>query len=938
MTDPNAYTLSASPDEAASSPIAIESAQSTDNNNFILSTSPDDDAQDNQQESLFANAPDTPLGRSKPLPIRRGPNAPPRTPHQPQRVDTYSTFASSPRSSRQASLDTSADSPGTASSSSLSRTGTTSTNTVADPQKTATTTTMMMTPSPSHTASYPISQSSSQTSNLQASPSQQQPQSQRQHFRSASHSRTMSTSSIGSSLGVHSHVPSPAHDRKAHDAYARSQREAQHSRGLSTSSSSGAMAIPGSSSSNSGSGTGASTYTGAAGLSSSPSRASSTGSSFPFGYRETLNARTENLADGSRTINQYRMLEQIGRGAYGVVYWAELTNDPSTTFAIKEFGKTRLRKTYRAANMRKMARMRGRGRGGGSMSAEVGRAESALAALAKRDAADVLGADTPPQPPTVVPAPAPATMPAPVPTHSSSPSTMENPPQLVTSPSTAELTMPILSSPISASPSGTETGTGKGQAVGIEALTRGIKALKMDPASSGAQRSPFTVDQQSAAELQQSHAQVAAGGPSPGSGSGPAAVPPVAAASAAPARVSTLETDPLFLIRHEIAILKKLNHPNVVKLYEVLDDPSQDSLYMVFESCQDGPIIEVHIHEQAEPLDEDAAREYFAQILLGIEYLHSNEIVHRDIKPDNILLTSDRQICKIVDFGVSEIFLKPNEEKLAKSAGTPAFMSPELCTAGMGDLHAMSDDIWALGVTLYCMVVGRLPFEKGQIYELFEAIKNDEPVYPSNLSPGLLDLLQGLLRKDHKMRYGIAEAREHPWVTMDGTYPLVSVEENLATVVHEITEEELERAICKITSVFTIARAVQKFKRAGSTGKSRTMSSGSASTSVVGSGSGSAGPTSAAGSRAGSKQGSMNVFTSSPAGGGEKGGGVGSSSTATIGPNVPSLATLVTRGLEALSVGASKVLAAPTVLSPTMETATEGEAEAGSYMDAASQK
>ncbi|CAD6918388.1 unnamed protein product [Tilletia controversa] len=612
----SAFTLSASPDEAeaeaetgAASPIAIPAPAAADQPqpdqaHFILSTSPDDDnANDNDgpaggSATLFANAPDTPIGKSQPLPFRRGPlqrqqqqQQQQRMPNTPQRTDTHSTFASSPRSSSHVSIDTSADSLGTASSSSPSRT-----------------------PAPAdNQSSSKLTMSQSHSHRQLHSPA------------TPAHSRTMSTSSIASSLGVTAPVPSPAHDRRAHDAYARSQQHARHSRGVSTSSSSGGIPIPvpGSSAADQGSSS-RGVYT-ADGLSSSPSRSSSTANTFPFNYRETLNARTDHLADGSRTINQYRMLDQIGRGAYGVVYWAELISDPSVTFAIKEFGKTRLRKTYRAANMRKTARMRGRGRGGGLMSsssAESGRAESALAALVRQDATDALAAPLPPQPPTPTPVLPHATITAPGPGPGPEQAAIMQTPQLVMSPSTAELNVPILSSsPTSASPDGDKAAAGGG----IQALARGIKALQMDPASTGAQRSGFSLDQQSAAELQQAGGPSAhPAGPSSTSGSAAAAAPP-------PPRASTLETDPLFLIRHEIAILKKLNHPNVVKLYEVLDDPSQDSLYMVFESCSNGPVIEVHIHEQSQSLDEDVAREYFAQILLGIEYLHSNEIVHRDV-------------------------------------------------------------------------------------------------------------------------------------------------------------------------------------------------------------------------------------------------------------------------------------------------------------------
>ena len=108
-------------------------------------------------------------------------------------------------------------------------------------------------------------------------------------------------------------------------------------------------------------------------------------------------------------------------------------------------------------------------------------------------------------------------------------------------------------------------------------------------------------------------------------------------------------------------------------------------------------MIDVKLHENVKPLDDDTARAYFIQILLGVEYLHSNDIVHRHIKPDNILLSDHGKTCKIVDFGVSEMFVKPGDDTMEKSAGSPAFMSPELCTAGHSAYHGRKDDIWSLG-------------------------------------------------------------------------------------------------------------------------------------------------------------------------------------------------------------------------------------------------
>ncbi|KAK9318259.1 kinase-like domain-containing protein [Lipomyces starkeyi] len=181
--------------------------------------------------------------------------------------------------------------------------------------------------------------------------------------------------------------------------------------------------------------------------------------------------------------------------------------------------------------------------------------------------------------------------------------------------------------------------------------------------------------------------------------------------------------DPLNLIRHEIAILKKLDHVNVANLYEVLDNPGGDSLYMVLEWCSKGVVMKLDIDGQVEPYDEEQCRLYFRDLTLGIEYLHSQGVVHRDIKPDNLLLTSDN-VLKIVDFGVSEFFER-NNDAMSKQAGSPAFMAPELNAVPRVDYSGRAADIWSMGVTLYCLVFGRLPFPYVNPVVLSEAINNE---------------------------------------------------------------------------------------------------------------------------------------------------------------------------------------------------------------------
>ncbi|CAG8625939.1 5366_t:CDS:2, partial [Ambispora gerdemannii] len=216
-------------------------------------------------------------------------------------------------------------------------------------------------------------------------------------------------------------------------------------------------------------------------------------------------------------------------------------------------------------------------------------------------------------------------------------------------------------------------------------------------------------------------------------------------------------SNPLYLIRVEVAILKKLNHPNVVKLYEVMDDPNNDSLYMVFEMCEKGVLMDINIRKKSTPFQEDKLRQYFRDMILGFEYLHENDIVHRDIKPDNLLLSKD-DVLKIVDFGVSEIFVKGND-KTKKSAGSPAFMAPELCQVQHGEVSGKATDLWSMGVTLYCMTFGYLPFEKDNLIDLYVSIKEDTLVIPPETDADLADLLTKLLDKDPNTRITMAQLR-----------------------------------------------------------------------------------------------------------------------------------------------------------------------------------
>ena len=138
--------------------------------------------------------------------------------------------------------------------------------------------------------------------------------------------------------------------------------------------------------------------------------------------------------------------------------------------------------------------------------------------------------------------------------------------------------------------------------------------------------------------------------------------------------------------------------------------------------------------------------------------MHAQGVIHRDIKPDNLLL-SDDDVLKIVDFGVSEMFEKTDNMRTAKSAGSPAFLPPELCVARHGDVSGKAADIWSMGVTLFCLRYGRIPFERLNVPEMYEAIRTEQPTLPAEEGGDFVDLIHRVLEKDPRKRIEMEELR-----------------------------------------------------------------------------------------------------------------------------------------------------------------------------------
>ncbi|XP_055834223.1 serine/threonine-protein kinase GRIK1 isoform X1 [Solanum dulcamara] len=225
-------------------------------------------------------------------------------------------------------------------------------------------------------------------------------------------------------------------------------------------------------------------------------------------------------------------------------------------------------------------------------------------------------------------------------------------------------------------------------------------------------------------------------------------------------RVAPSETAMGDVLR-EVSIMKMLCHPNIVNLIEVIDDPETDNFYMVLEYVEGKWVCE----DSGPPcvLEENKARQYLRDIVSGLMYLHSHNIIHGDIKPDNLLVTASGRV-KIGDFSVSQVFEDDND-KLRRSPGTPVFTAPECC---VGDrYHGKAADTWAVGVTLYCMILGKYPFLGDTLQDTYDKIVNNPIILPDDMNPLLKNLLEGLLCKDPTQRLTLEDVSQHEWFIGD---------------------------------------------------------------------------------------------------------------------------------------------------------------------------
>lgn len=246
----------------------------------------------------------------------------------------------------------------------------------------------------------------------------------------------------------------------------------------------------------------------------------------------------------------------------------------------------------------------------------------------------------------------------------------------------------------------------------------------------------------------------------------------------------------------EQAILRKLEHPNVVKHRDILADGDQGGAIVVVEFMARGVVMDSSKMVGVKPLSEDGVREIMRHVVAGLEYLHFQHIVHRDIKPDNLLRSGDGTV-KISDFGEARMYDVKHADARSKGTapGTPAFIAPELCMSDKSPkppAESYAADIWSLGASLFYMVYGRAPFLATGVFEIFDVICTQKLRFPDQpkTSRKLKDLIKKMLTKEPRSRATLQDVAKHAWFGGEVTQPI-----ELKQI--RITPADIENAVGK---------------------------------------------------------------------------------------------------------------------------------------------
>ncbi|KAK7819687.1 cbl-interacting serine/threonine-protein kinase 3 [Quercus suber] len=225
-------------------------------------------------------------------------------------------------------------------------------------------------------------------------------------------------------------------------------------------------------------------------------------------------------------------------------------------------------------------------------------------------------------------------------------------------------------------------------------------------------------------------------------------------------------------IRREIATMKLIKHPNVVRLYEVMG--SKTKIFIVMEFVTGGELFDKIVNHGR--MREDEARRYFQQLINAVDYCHSRGVYHRDLKPENLLLDAYGNL-KVSDFGLSALSQQVRDDGLLHTTcGTPNYVAPEVLNDRGYD--GATADLWSCGVILFVLLAGYLPFDDSNLMTLYKKISAAEFSCPPWLSFSAMKLITRILDPNPMTRITISEILEDEWFKKDYKPPVFEEKED----------------------------------------------------------------------------------------------------------------------------------------------------------------
>ena len=251
------------------------------------------------------------------------------------------------------------------------------------------------------------------------------------------------------------------------------------------------------------------------------------------------------------------------------------------------------------------------------------------------------------------------------------------------------------------------------------------------------------------------------------------------------------------LVRQEISILKIVKHKYIVQLYEILQTPQH--IFIVMEYCEGKDLMDYILTKTH--LSELESLKFFQQLINALFYLHSQNISHRDVKIDNMLLDRNKDL-KLVDFGLSTKYT--DDTLLDQPCGTVVYAAPEVLDGN--EYHGMLADVWSSGIVLFGMASGYLPFCDQDDEVNKKHVLEGKIDLPDFFSPMLKDLLKHMLDINPITRYTLQDIREHPWFNLNDTnlipgiiigYNLIPVDENILNlcVAYNNDRDKIENSV-----------------------------------------------------------------------------------------------------------------------------------------------